>query len=1379
VRGLGVLLVAALLWSACAPPTRAEAPGAGADPVAVAEAEARRDFLAGRIEAAVGRLKPLLRDRTLARASRFSAGYRLSRLIERAGRVDLLPAVDDDLIALDKEGPAPLRPLGALIGHNIAQIHLAAQQPDEAFAASSAWLNLLSPIEPDADMAGLYPALAADASKALALLGRQEDAEFILERGIAALAMNGAAGPADVDAFVEAVGLHRLGIGLAQDARRLFGGLYRAAERTLPATAPDRVRLALWNGYALADAGAPGDSLARLETVVGAVRANPVLPAGWRDLAILLSAFDHVALERFDDAARELAEVARSEIALYRGLGEMLATEMRLLRGGDGLRPQLADISRRLQGTAGPDSARAAYGLYIAALAEDRAGHGEETLRLLGAMLARLGDQDRKQAEAGATHVVPPTAVERRMLEQALRLIAGDVGPAAARLDGERARLAFDIVQRLARHRAALGVSAAAFRSATDSALDQEQLRAAELLDGRRRALIDELVQTIAERARRGPADPLSPRERLRPIAQLAIYHDTLLKLRASLAKRLPDYLAKTRFAHVGFDAFRAALNGDEAAVLLVSHGDGILSACVRGDGLWLARGVTPKRDIVAAIERVRRSLTTSDGAFDGGSAHRLYAALFGAVAPCLAGASHVIQVLDADLLLLPTAVLLTGPDDGATPATAPWFVRDHAVSLLPSAASLVLLRSARPPSAAHQAFLGFGDPALNPTERPGRVVDLSGLYATRGGANLAELRQLGNLPETAGELRALSTTLGDGGRHVHLGAAATEAALRREPLADYRIIAFATHGLLAREIDGLSEPAIVLTPGDGRNRLDDGLLTTTDIAELQLDADLVILSACNTAGGDGRGDARGLTGLANAFFGAGARSLIATQWSVDSAASRDMMIGLIGAAARPDGAGIAYALRDAMLKMIAASGPSSQPRFWAPFIVAGDGRALARATLTARVAMRPRFEPLWQIVEGGPRFDEAVQIETAPDGTLTVSGIDGLGAGAQRAGTFRWRIAPEGRVLSRRSVADIVFARGAVPLAGGDVVRLGTTFSAERKTDVVVYRERPDGTRAWSAAESSPLHETPGALLRTPRGTILAVLTRNLFTETEGGSPAVVLLELDEAGRLVERREIPLPLCPIKERDCAQWRDTPLGYEPTAAFVAGAYFGGDGQLRLILDVEGRHRPAATDPRDPDPVSGRHPRCGLAVRTAVWELDDERTRVENVTLHEDLWIESAAAAPDGTIWLAGSRYRSCAAEGDVFAAALDPPGALGRVTADGTALNEAATAVALSPRGDILVAGRATVPLEIARVAAPAADDPGAERGETVASEGAALLLLYDRSGTPLASLAVPGRRLIRIRDVRFLDDERIVIAGSIDGGQIWISGYRIERPAR
>jgi CHAT domain-containing protein len=103
--------------------------------------------------------------------------------------------------------------------------------------------------------------------------------------------------------------------------------------------------------------------------------------------------------------------------------------------------------------------------------------------------------------------------------------------------------------------------------------------------------------------------------------------------------------------------------------------------------------------------------------------------------------------------------------------------------------------------------------------------------------------------------------------------------------LADYRAVYFATHGLLAGDVKGLGEPSLALTIPNEPSELDDGLLTASEVAQLKLNADWVVLSACNTAAGDKPG-AEALSGLARAFFYAGARALLVSHWAVDSDAA-------------------------------------------------------------------------------------------------------------------------------------------------------------------------------------------------------------------------------------------------------------------------------------------------------------------------------------------------------------------------------------------------------------------------------------------------------------------------------------------------------------
>jgi hypothetical protein len=130
-----------------------------------------------------------------------------------------------------------------------------------------------------------------------------------------------------------------------------------------------------------------------------------------------------------------------------------------------------------------------------------------------------------------------------------------------------------------------------------------------------------------------------------------------------------------------------------------------------------------------------------------------------------------------------------------------------------------------------------------------------------------------------------VAKTLGAGADGLFLRERATESRIRTSKLSDYRILAFATHGLVSGDLKGLAEPAFVLTPPKKGTAEDDGLLTASEVATLKLNADWVILSACNTVAPDGTPGAEALSGLAKAFFYAGSRALLVSHWPVASKA--------------------------------------------------------------------------------------------------------------------------------------------------------------------------------------------------------------------------------------------------------------------------------------------------------------------------------------------------------------------------------------------------------------------------------------------------------------------------------------------------------------
>jgi CHAT domain-containing protein/tetratricopeptide (TPR) repeat protein len=372
--------------------------------------------------------------------------------------------------------------------------------------------------------------------------------------------------------------------------------------------------------------------------------------------------------------------------------------------------------------------------------------------------------------------------------------------------------------------------------------------------------------------------------------------------------------------------------------------------------------------------------------------AHQLYKSLFGEIEEMVRD-KHLLIVPSGALTQLPFHVLVTEAIAGSAPdpRKVAWLARKHAVTVLPSVSSLKTLRRIARPSAGSKPMLGIGNPLLNgdpgdPEEAEwarlsrGKQVcpqtlweRVAGLFEKRrsgrrvsmrsGYADLKELRSQVPLHDTADEVCAVAKDLTVAADDILLGARATEAAIKQlnseNRLGAYRILYFATHGTLAGQIGGTSEPGLILTPPLTQSDLDDGYLSASEVAALKLDADWVILSACNTAGGGAQGAQAGpesfitvtagtpasarndeaLSGLARAFIYAGARSLLVSHWAVASPSAAKLVSSAVGEIAREPRSGRAEALRRAMLMMIDKGEPRhAHPTHWAPFVLVGEG---------------------------------------------------------------------------------------------------------------------------------------------------------------------------------------------------------------------------------------------------------------------------------------------------------------------------------------------------------------------------------------------------------------------------------------------------------
>jgi CHAT domain-containing protein len=364
---------------------------------------------------------------------------------------------------------------------------------------------------------------------------------------------------------------------------------------------------------------------------------------------------------------------------------------------------------------------------------------------------------------------------------------------------------------------------------------------------------------------------------------------------------------------------------------------------------------------------------------FDLADGYNLYAALLEPVKQGWEKAKSLLIVTHGPLgylpfSLLPTEAVSLPPERGALFSRyrhVPWLARTHAVTVLPSVTSLKTLRGLPSGNAGRRPFAGFGDPLFSLEQaraidqRKRQRTEVAGLTArglvVRGlplglraapntaGMDSAELARLPRLSDTADEILGIAVALkADLSKDVFLRERAHEGAIKAMDLSGYKVLSIATHGLVSGDLNGLTQPALALSaPELVNDNTNDGLLTMSEILGLKLDADWVVLSACNTASGQGAG-AEAVSGLGQAFFYAGTRALLVSNWPVETRSAKALTTDLFERQGKNPGLSRARALQQAMLTLI--DGPGSvdaegktlfsyaHPLFWAPFSLIGDG---------------------------------------------------------------------------------------------------------------------------------------------------------------------------------------------------------------------------------------------------------------------------------------------------------------------------------------------------------------------------------------------------------------------------------------------------------
>jgi CHAT domain-containing protein len=354
---------------------------------------------------------------------------------------------------------------------------------------------------------------------------------------------------------------------------------------------------------------------------------------------------------------------------------------------------------------------------------------------------------------------------------------------------------------------------------------------------------------------------------------------------------------------------------------------------------------------ITKLVARVRAGIELTGPAlpkFDIAGAQELYDLTLRGVAPSLVGAKSVVVAPAGPLLSVPFEVMLTGPATEDKLASAPWLIRQFTIAHVPAPSNFVSLRKIAGNSGAKQPWFGFGE--FHPVSR---AQALKSFPVANCGPSAEELSGLPLLPYAKRELDAARQLLGANTTDELLGANFTAAHVVAAPLKNYRILQFSTHALLPTDLRCQSEPAIVTSAPAGATDAKGALLTASQVVQMDLDADLIILSACNSGGPGGATAGESLSGLARSFFYAGARSLLVTHWSVNDQVAAFLVADSLRRLKADPSIGITGAMRDSQLAMLAGAGKDlppeiAHPFFWAPFAVIGDGLEHPGAVKTA-----------------------------------------------------------------------------------------------------------------------------------------------------------------------------------------------------------------------------------------------------------------------------------------------------------------------------------------------------------------------------------------------------------------------------------------------
>jgi hypothetical protein len=632
-------------------------------------------------------------------------------------------------------------------------------------------------------------------------------------------------------------------------------------------------------------------------------------------------------------------------------------------------------------------------------------------------------------------------------------------------------------------------------------------------------------------------------------------------------------------------------------------------------------------------------------------------------------------------------------------------------------------------------------------------------LFLSRGVANIEAIKELPALPETAEELKSVARLLGSPDTDLLLGPDANERELRKRPLNDYRVISFATHAIVAGEIEGVTEPALVLSPiNDAAHPGNDGLLTASKVANLPLDANLVILSACNTAASDGHASGRGLSGLANAFFFAGARSVAVTQWSVLSSAAQEIGAGLVERSVRAGSQGVSKGLQEAMLNYIESAKEDylANPRFWAAFIIAGDGAVSPLDGAASDGVDHDLINLEWQRTMPNPGDADALSI-VANDNVFYSSGIEKPLLGEKVAGSYLAWFTENTEINNVIRDASISGAR--LAWLGDKLGEFGYYPHNNNTTSAVFRLLDAQGNLQWQHVEDSSMSIFPLNMLKTSRGYILLSVEVDYSPKAQPSFLDVTLIPELDGGVLQKRYAV--------------------NVRPQNLFSRMAVAGVEQNGSLVVAIGGTALTLNQQNRWINPLTGTIRICSAIEQTQILRLSGQTLDLENSENLNSFSIVSLQSS-QGHLYASGQFSKNCRSEKGIVFGELGSDFGFRKIFESKNVNSLELRDMVVESDGVFLLAGttRIFIPSAVTMKIVSAGqifnwnDEFYWENSE---SRGAAFVLALRKDGSVLGDRVFTD---LRARGISALitNPAGALVAGNAFGDRGWIAGLRIPK---